>query len=110
MTVAETMDGDAHAIRAHTFNVDLNTCNRCHEEDMHSAIEATADNGSKELVSCTRTDAVRIPVTPEQPLLDEPQEQANPLIYFIPAGVGLVVGLIFAPWTESILRRRKEEK
>ncbi|MCZ7666220.1 MAG: multiheme c-type cytochrome [Chloroflexi bacterium] len=34
MQVAETEMGNGHAKRAHTFAVDLSTCNSCHEQEM----------------------------------------------------------------------------
>ena len=66
--------------------------------------------GTGEQVACYRTDTVRLPVTPEQEVYTEPQETTNPMVFFLPAGVGLVLGVIVAPWTDSVIRRRKGDE
>lgn len=111
LNVNESVVGEGHGSRHHTFRVDLHTCNRCHEGDMHSAVETQAsDSESSTQVACYRTDTVRMPVTPEQPLHPAPQEGTNPMVFFLPAGAGLVLGLVIAPWADGILRRRKGDE
>jgi hypothetical protein len=114
LSVDDSPPGEGHGSRHHTFNVDLHTCNGCHESDMHSSEEQQAAMGATETasdkVACYRTDTVRLPVTPQQEVYSEPQETSNPMVFFLPAGVGLVLGLIVAPWTEGILRRRKGDE
>ena len=113
LAVTDSTIGEGHGSRHHTFEVDLNTCNRCHETDMHSAVEQQAAiSDSETQVACYRTETVRMPATPEQQVYSEPpQEQTtNPMVYFIPAGVGLVLGMIMAPWAEGVIRRRKEDE
>ena len=102
--------GKGHGSRKHSFEVDLHTCNQCHKSDMHSAVEQQAALGASEQVACYRTDAVRLPVTPEQEVYSEPQDTTSPMVYFLPAGVGLVLGVIVAPWTEGVIRRRKGDE
>ncbi len=110
LSVIESPVGEGHGSRHHTFDVDLHTCNRCHQDDMHSAVEQQqAATGSSKQVACYRTDTVRVPVTPEQPIHTAP-ETASPMVYFLPAGVGLVFGVIVAPWAEGLIRRRKENQ
>jgi Cytochrome c554 and c-prime len=110
LTVKDSPLGEGHGSRQHSFEVDLNTCNRCHDTDMHSAVEEQAALKNEKQVACYRTDTVRLPATPEQPLYSEPQETTNPMIYFLPAGIGLVLGMIVAPWTGDFIRGRKGEK
>ena len=112
LNVDETAAGEGHGSRQHTFQVDLHTCNQCHEADMHSAVEEQAAlDGSTEQVACYRTDTVRVPATPEQPLHAQPvQTETHPMVYFLPAGAGLVLGVIVAPWAEGFVRRRKGDE
>jgi hypothetical protein len=110
LAVDDAPDGNGHSSRHHTFNVNLDTCNSCHESDMHSAVEHQAATDSSDKVACYRTDAVRLPVTPEHEIYSEPQNTTNPMVYFLPAGVGLVLGVLVAPWTESVIRRRKGDE
>jgi hypothetical protein len=111
LNVNDSTIGEGHGSRHHTFKVDLATCNRCHEGDMHSAIEEqTAISGSSTDVACYRTDTVRTPATPVQEVYSEPQNTTNPMVYFLPAGVGLVLGMIVAPWAEGVIRRRKGDE
>ena len=110
LSIDDSPAGEGHGSRHHTFEVDLHTCNNCHENDMHSAVEQQAASESSEQVACYRTDTVRLPVTPEQEVYSEPQDTTNPMVYFLPAGIGLVLGVMVAPWTESVLRRRKGDE
>jgi hypothetical protein len=111
LDVNDTTIGEGHGSRHHTFKVDLHTCNSCHEGDMHSAVEQQAAiSDSSTQVACYRTDTVRMPATPEQEVYSEPQETTNPMVYFLPAGIGLVFGMIVAPWTGDLIRHRKGDE
>ena len=72
--------------------------------------QAAISEARRSEVACYRTDTVRMPATPEQDVYSEPQETTNPMVYFLPAGVGLVLGMIVAPWTEALIRRRKGDE
>jgi len=109
LTVEDGALGEGHGSRSHSFKVDLQTCNQCHEGDMHAALEQEAGLAPSKDVACYRTDMVRATVAPEQPVEAEPQ-QANPLVYFLPAAIGLMFGVVIAPFAENLYRRRREDK
>ncbi len=109
LTVEDGALGEGHGSRSHSFKVDLQTCNQCHEGDMHAALEQEAGLAPSKDVACYRTDMVRATVAPEQPIEAEPQ-QANPLVYFLPAAIGLMFGVVIAPFAENLYRRRREDK
>jgi hypothetical protein len=99
--------GEGHGKRAHTFAVDLETCNECHQHEMHaaggqmSAIGGTAgsagsdDNPSAPAGSSTIT---------THPIQAQPRP-ASYLNFALLAGlIGLAFGAVGSPWVERGLR------
>lgn len=111
-----------HGQRHHTFQVDLETCNGCHVEAMHASPEEVA------MVQATitpppppepATEVVLVPTpvvatavlatqTAAAPVSEEPHGP-SPFLYILPAGIGLVFGMLIAPSAERFMRRNREE-
>lgn len=107
LTVEESVElGEGHGIRKHTFEVDMSTCNGCHETDMHAAAATMPLTALDADVACYPTESVhQTAVATDSPELHEQPQPASPLVYFLPAGIGLVFGMLFAPWMENWYRR-----
>lgn len=102
--------GEGHGMRRHTFKVDLETCNSCHMEEMHAAVEDTPQSELDKETVCYRAEMVRYEdAEADASLVDEPGSM-SPWQMAIPAGFALVFGMMLAPiverWTAG---RRKEE-
>lgn len=92
--------GDGHATRDHSFNVRLETCNKCHSYQMHDPKKAMDGQPTPEPV-----DAMAAVIT--APVTTQPQP-SSPFGFAIVAGlVGLAVGMVLAPWLEKVYRKRK---
>lgn len=86
---------DAHAVRDHSFKANLDSCNTCHSQQMHSSAEATGTNP----VAVTTA-----PVSQQlqQAGLTAQPSPVSPLGYAGLAGlIGLAAGMVMAPWLEK---------
>lgn len=130
LQVAETPMGEGHAKRAHTFAVDLNTCNNCHEQQMHSTnqdviFEATmagamgseTNEGEAGVTPCESLDTIQRArndiVFPEEvhqqePLTQDAPTQPAPLSFLIAVGFGLMLGIIATPVAERAYRKARK--
>ncbi|MBE2223434.1 MAG: hypothetical protein IAF02_17980, partial [Anaerolineae bacterium] len=129
LQVTEAEMGNGHAKLAHTFAVDLTTCNSCHEEQMHSTNQdaifsgtmaspmgdGTGDDESG-ITPCESLDTIQrarndiiFPgeVHPEAPASEAPTQPA-PLSFLIAVGFGLVLGVIGTPVAERAYRRSRK--
>jgi predicted CXXCH cytochrome family protein len=103
--VSEGTLGEGHGKRVHTFEVDLALCNRCHGDQMHlppdvaTIHEAEAAYPIEASSTSTLISTASLPVGEEPPYMP-----AWPINYLLAAGVGLIFGVIVAPWAESHLR------
>ncbi len=94
--------GEGHGQRQHSFTVDLETCNHCHLMDMHAPTTDQASGQSSMVMVETlgrTTTAPAADLSPELPML-------NPIMLMAPAGLGLLFGVLLAPWMEQWNRRR----
>lgn len=121
LTISDSTLGEGHGKRQHTFQVDLSTCNTCHDHEMHSPMMAAGDGDSvsadmSAMLSCEQDPLALQPAQMAQngvayaaePLLaQQPASSAGPLNYLVPAGVGLIFGMMLAPWVEGLYRRRR---
>ncbi|MCA9932583.1 MAG: hypothetical protein H6662_09820 [Ardenticatenaceae bacterium] len=126
LNVSDTELGEGHGRREHTFQVDLATCNQCHDQEMHAPM--VTDSAMSEIgmadttavsateVSCEQlfaTDSVvhtaqsGVAYAAEPYLTSQPASANGPLTYLVPAGFGLIFGMMLAPWVEGIYRRRR---
>ena len=104
-----------HGAREHTFKVDLQSCNDCHLGDMHAEADGSMPNAS----IAPQTDVACYPVetteaaafTPARqdvtPFVSQTPTGPSPLIYILPAGFGLVLGTVLAPWIERLSQQRR---
>jgi predicted CXXCH cytochrome family protein len=90
-----------HATRDHSFNVQLDACNKCHSYQMHDPAKAHATQPTPAAV-----DAMAAVVT--APVSSDPPQPVSPFGFAIVAGlIGLAVGMVMAPWLEKMYRRMK---
>ncbi len=96
--------GEGHALRDHSFNVRLSTCNQCHAYQMHAVVQAPAEAEATPAVAqeLAASDQVRLMTEPGGPSL---------VGFAAVAGlVGMATGMILAPWLERWYRRLQEEE
>ncbi len=105
-----------HGERVHTFKTDLKTCNDCHLSDMHAEPDAAMTGGSVESPAETIdvalvADAEFVPARQDAtPYLSQTPTGVGPLVYVLPAGFGLVFGVMLAPWLDRLTKRRRAVK
>jgi predicted CXXCH cytochrome family protein len=93
---SETSSPDAHAVPDHSFKANLDSCNACHLDQMHSAAEATGTNLP---ASLTTTQA---PPQIQQAGLTAEPSPVSPLGYAgLAALIGLAAGMVLSPWLEK---------
>jgi len=92
--------GEGHATRDHSFNVRLDTCNKCHSYQMHDPGKMHEVPPAPEPV-----DAMAAVVTAS--VTTEPKS-VSPLGFALVAGlIGLAVGMVLAPWLEKTYKKNK---
>lgn len=102
----ETVMGEGHGHRSHTFTVGMETCNGCHADDMHAPGDNKPDVALESRTACYRIDthaaaddgARPAVVTPTPPSVGEPS-----LLLIL--GLGLIMGLVLYPVVEIANRR-----
>lgn len=94
----EQNPADAHAISDHSFKANLDSCNKCHADQMHSAAQ---DSQSTYTVNApTGVEPV------QQAGLTPAPMPVSPIGYAGLAGlVGLAAGMVLAPWLEKWYRK-----
>ena len=90
-----------HTVPDHSFSPNIETCNKCHAEEMHSA----DDTGSTNPIAETGLQLAS--VTPEP-------ASVSPIGFSLMAGlIGLAIGMVLAPWLErwyhSAVKQEVEE-
>lgn len=106
-----------HGGSIHTFKIDLKSCNDCHLGDMHSEVDTAMANPSEpqKEVACYPVETTDIstgfvPARQEvTPFVSQTPPGPSPLIYVLPAGVGLVFGAMLAPWIDRLAKRPRQE-
>ena len=97
---AENVNGTTNTPPDHTFKASLASCNTCHVQQMHSPTEAVNPKESAvPLVVESITAVQSVSITPEP-------EAVSPMGFSAMAGlIGLVGGMVMAPWLERWYRR-----
>jgi predicted CXXCH cytochrome family protein len=104
----ENTDSTAHQVPDHSFNASLDSCNKCHAQEMHSQGSAVSGTSSP-AVTAQPTEAVQLAsVTPEP-------TPVSPIGFSALAGLlGLAGGMVLAPWLErwyqKVTKHDQEEK
>jgi|GEM_PF-280832 len=98
----------AHRAPDHNFVAKLETCNKCHADQMHSPGQAEAAAAIKvEMAGGTATPAPTAAVTPVPHTTTEPAP-VSPVGFAAMAGLlGLAGGMVLAPWLERAYRKAK---
>jgi len=96
----------AHAAPDHNFQPKLETCNKCHADQMHAPGGAVAAAAIKqEEIGGTPTPQPTPVVTPIPHVTTQPAP-VSPVGFATMAGIlGLVGGMVLAPWLERVYRR-----
>jgi len=98
--------GEGHAVRDHSFNVRLSTCNACHAYQMHDPVEVHPDRP-------TLAPASPGGVTPQgmDTLLTSTEPApVSPIGFAALSGlVGMASGMILAPWLERFYSRIRRD-
>jgi hypothetical protein len=94
--------GEGRAKRAHTFQVQLTTCNECHAFQMHDPVDVHVDEGP------TPLDAM---ASGESAGVSEEPNPVSPVGFAAITGlIGMASGMILAPWLERFYRRLSQEE
>jgi predicted CXXCH cytochrome family protein len=95
VTHSETGLLDAHAISDHSFKANLNSCNACHADQMHSPNQAL---GASQTGLTASAPAPQL----QQAGLNAEPNPVSPWGYAgLAALIGLAAGMIMAPWLEK---------
>jgi hypothetical protein len=95
----ENEDRTAHTVPDHSFNANLESCNTCHAEQMHSPTEAINTSETSAPVEAHPVEMQLASVTPEP-------APVSPVGFSVMAGlIGLAGGMVLAPWLERWYHR-----
>lgn len=106
--------GDGHGKREHTFAVDLHTCNQCHKEEMHAItmpqpaaiLQPTGDTTIP--ADCMQAIPVILTNDTGSTIVNaEPPANKQSFNLLLSAGLGLLFGVVIAPWMERWYQGRK---
>ncbi len=100
-TTSATDFVSAHKAPDHSFMPSIDTCNKCHADQMHAPGQAVAAAAIKiEAAGGTPTPAPTAVVTPVPPVSNTPTP-VSPFGYAMMAGmIGLAGGMILMPWLD----------
>lgn len=94
--------------KLHTFEVNLSTCNACHESELHSPAAAMLINAAGEPPTPTPVPSLNSGLSGTVTTTPEP---VGPLGYAIFTGlIGLALGIVLAPWLERGFQRLAHPK
>ncbi|HEY5983715.1 MAG TPA: cytochrome c3 family protein [Anaerolineales bacterium] len=95
VTHSEATPPEAHTISDHSFKANLNSCNTCHSDQMHSPASAL---GTDQPVSVNVPGAQQL----QQAGLNAEPAPVSPWGYAgLAALIGLAAGMVLAPWLEK---------
>ncbi len=105
VTHTEKSPADAHTVPDHSFKANLDSCNSCHADQMHSASAGAQGAQPANVVASTNTQPL------QQAGLSPAPSPVSPMGYAgLAALVGLAAGMIMAPWLEKWYRRATTRK
>jgi predicted CXXCH cytochrome family protein len=96
---------DIHKAPDHTFMPSLDTCNKCHADQMHAPGQAVAAAAIKaEELGGTATPEPTPVVSPIPPVVNEP-DPVSPIGFAVMSGLlGLAGGMVLMPWLDRLYR------
>ena len=90
---------DAHTVPDHSFKANLDSCNTCHADQMHTASQGSAAAQNVIAPAATSQQVQQAGLSPSP-------SPVSPIGYAGLAGlVGLAAGMVMAPWLEKWYRR-----
>jgi hypothetical protein len=93
--------GEGRAKRAHTFQVQLTTCNACHAFQMHDPVDVHVDPVESPPDAMASGDSTDVTESPDS---------VSPVGFAAITGlIGMASGMILAPWLERFYRRMNQE-
>lgn len=96
--------GEGHAVRDHSFNVRLSTCNACHAYQMHDPVEVHPDRPTPTPA------ALNMPTGVDAMLISAEPAPVSPIGFAALSGlVGMASGMILAPWLERFYNRIRRD-
>ncbi len=99
VTHTEESPADAHTVPDHSFKANLDSCNTCHADQMHSSTQ-----GAQTTQSASATMPNVEPV--QQAGLSPAPGPVSPIGYAVLAAlIGLAAGMVMAPWLEKWYHR-----
>ncbi|HLC05091.1 MAG TPA: cytochrome c3 family protein [Anaerolineales bacterium] len=102
LATLDGQEGEGHAVRDHSFNVKLTTCNVCHAYQMHDPVEVHLDRstpGAQDAMASVETLSVQPEPSP-----------VSPVGFAALSGlIGMASGMILAPWLERWYRRLRQD-
>lgn len=125
LTVSTEPLGDGHSKRSHTFGVDLQTCNACHDHEMHSPMQDAVlmngvlptsagdglDGQATAVSTCESLTALQSSrshiVSAETIVPSAPVSDTTPFAFVIPTAFGLLMGVMLSPLFERAYRRTR---
>lgn len=103
VTPLENLERTAHTVPDHSFNANLQSCNSCHAQQMHSPADAIAGDGTFAPTSA-HADIQLASITPEP-------APVSPAGFSLMAGlIGLAGGMVLAPWLERWYHRAVKQE
>lgn len=98
-----TLDGEVRegrAERAHTFRVQLTTCNSCHAFQMHDPVGVNSEKVESPLDAMSSVETAEV---------SEDPDPVSPIGFAALTGlIGMGSGMILAPWLERFYRRMNQ--
>jgi hypothetical protein len=100
ITVDESAVGMGQGRHDHSFKVDLKTCNKCHETEIHNPQAAMLISGEATPAPPTSGNSAHPGTVSTQP------NPVSPVGFAVFTGlIGMAVGIVLAPWLERGFRR-----
>jgi hypothetical protein len=97
---ADGVERAPHTAPDHSFQANIASCNTCHAQQMHSAAEATNTKEADATIAIEPTPEIELASITPTP------SAVSPIGYSAMAGlIGLVGGMVLAPWLERWYRR-----
>jgi predicted CXXCH cytochrome family protein len=98
--------GEGHAVRDHSFNVRLSTCNACHAYQMHDPVQVHPDRPTPTPASASAGQ----PAGMDAMLISAEPAPMSPVGFAALSGlVGMASGMILAPWLERFYNRIRRD-
>jgi len=131
LTVTNEPLGDGHSKREHTFGVDLQTCNACHDHEMHSPMQDAVvlggmgtigdsssgiggngdGDGGTAVSTCeslTTLQSARSHIVSAETIVPSvPTSEPAPIAFLLPTAFGLLLGVMVSPLFERAYRRTR---